>query len=327
MTPAAHAGITAAEVREGRLRALEYLAQVQRSDGEFPSSWHRDPLLLTPGVPDGSTFVTSFVLYALAMVKGDAAAAPLARRAAAFLLRERRPGGLWLYTARRNPFPVEPDLDDTCCAAFALRCSGLGDAVEARDTILSNRTPEGRFLTWVRSADALNDVDSVVNANVLLYLGEREETRPVVEWLNTVLLSAAEDETTWYYLDPLALQYAASRAFAHGCVGLAASREAVVARVLERQAADGSFGDELHTALALCTLANYGHATHRTTAAITWLLSLQGRDGSWPRRAFYAGPGPPCPHRVWWGAESLTTCLCLEALAKMSAGPPPGRRT
>ncbi|HEY7767487.1 MAG TPA: hypothetical protein VIB55_04865, partial [Longimicrobium sp.] len=193
-------------------------------------------------------------------------------------------------------------------------------AVENESAILSNRTPEGLFKTWLRQPAAFNDVDSVVNANVLLYLGERSETRGVIAWLNDLLLDGAEMDRTWYYLDALALHYAVSRAFVHGCDGLATSRDAVVARILERQGTNGSFGDELQTALALCALTNYGHASPDLAAAVAWLVSVQQPDGSWPKRAFYCGPGPPWPSQVWWGSESLTTSFCLEALIRTGAG-------
>ncbi|HEY7770372.1 hypothetical protein, partial [Longimicrobium sp.] len=92
-------------------RALSFMDQVQLESGEFPSSWYRDAGLSGQGVLDASPFVTTFALYALSWLRDDAAARPLADRAAAFLLRERRSGGLWGYTAASNRFPVEPDLD------------------------------------------------------------------------------------------------------------------------------------------------------------------------------------------------------------------------
>jgi hypothetical protein len=49
---------------------------------------------------------------------------------------------------------------------------------------------------------------------------------------------------------------------------------------------------------------------------VEFLLDAQTGTGMWKKRAFYAGPQYPSPHSVWFGAEALTTALCLEALLR-----------
>jgi len=74
--------------------------------------------------------------------------------------------------------------------------------------------------------------------------------------------------------------------------------------------------------LAISTLLNLGRSLDdaRSLAALDLLLESQRSDGSWRRQAYYTGPEPPTPHSAWFGSEALTTCLCLEALARW-AGP------
>lgn len=154
-----------------------------------------------------------------------------------------------------------------------------------------------------------------MNANVVLYLGEREETLTVCGYLNAIISKNRESGSYIYYRDDLALYYAVSRAYANGVTSLGAERDTVISRITARRQEDGSFGSELLTALAICSLLNYScQDLNLLKSAVTHIIGSQATDGSWPKRALYGGPFKP-PHEVWFGSEELTTALCIEALA------------
>ncbi|MDB4950787.1 MAG: hypothetical protein JWM27_3436 [Gemmatimonadetes bacterium] len=313
--------MTPGDVEAAVRRGVEYLATVQLPTGEFPSYARAAASVESAGTLDGSPFVTTFALYALSLVPG-AGTREMIARGVRFLLDEQEPPGLWRYWTKANPRPIDPDLDDTCCASFVLRWLEVPEFAGGNEAaILANRAPSGLFHTWLREG-ARNDVDSVVNANVLLYLGERPETAAACEILNQTLLRGMEERTYYYYLDPLALYYAVSRAWAHGAHGLERSRDTVVARTLARQRADGGFGDnDLLAGLALCTLCNFGLAgSPQVARGIRRLVDVQRPDGSWGDHLFYAGPEPPSPHAFWWSSPALAAALAVEALCKATAG-------
>lgn len=238
-----------------------------------------------------------------------------------FLLEEREEPGVWRYWSSRNTIRIDPDLDDSCCASFVLKLFLPEHSIVSNEQIIqANRAESGLFKTWLRAPDCGNDTDTVVNANVLLYLGEREETTAASHHLNRVINDNSEVHSYSYYLDPLALYYMVSRAYFHRVLALSESKAAVIQKTLARQAPDGSFGDEMLTGLALCTLLNYGAGDEAVEKAITYLIQTQQPAGSWPRSPFYAGPEPPIPHNVWWGSEELTTAFCLEGLARSLLG-------
>lgn len=302
--------------RAARRLAIGFLARVQQVTGELPSYRYRDPQLASGRELDPTPFVTSLVVHALANVD-DPQADAVRARGLAFLRAEREPPGVWRYWHARTGRGIDPDLDDTCCAAFELRRAGDGE-LAADAAILANRTPHGVFKTWLRAPAAPNDVDSVVNANVLLYLGARAETMPAIDALCRIINAGAEGGTSSYYLDPLALHYMVSRAFHHGVRELASCRARILARLAERMRS-GSAGDPLATALAISTAINLdADRPGWLAAAVDTLLAAQAADGSWPAVAFYRGPEPPAPPSVWWASEALTTALCLEALARAS---------
>ena len=186
--------------------------------------------------------------------------------------------------------------------------------------ILNNRNEEGLFYTWINlfpQFENHNDIDSVVNANAVLYLGEREETMDTIQYLNNIILEDKENKSYWYYLNDLSLYYMVSRAYFNGVEGLAKSKDAIIRKIISKQKKNGSFGDELRTALAVSTLLNFNYdKLSILMKSVDLLLETQNDDGFWKRIAFYTGPRYPAPNSVWHGAEALTTALCVEALAR-----------
>jgi hypothetical protein len=296
-------------------KALGFLAARQKPYGEFPVYRYRNPQLSGSGFHDSSPFLTTFTVYALSFVD-TSAARTLAAKGLRFLLEQREPGGLWRYWSSRYGRPIDPDIDDMCCASFVIeRLAPDLHEPGNQAAILANRNGEGLFKTWVRPPEADNDVEGGVNANVLLYLGDREETRGAAATLNRMILEGAEEESALYYLDPLALYYMVSRAYLHGAASLGACRETILRRIADREAR-GEPASAMQTAFASCAQINLGAPAVTVRSGVERLLATQASDGSWPREAFYCGWTRGEVTSTWWGSEELTTTLGLEALAK-----------
>jgi len=77
------------------------------------------------------------------------------------------------------------------------------------------------------------------------------------------------------------------------------------------QKKNGSFGNELDTALALNTLMNLDYYGIEVGKGINTLLQKQLSNGSWKRQVFYIDPKPN-----YFGSEELTTALAIEAMQK-----------
>jgi hypothetical protein len=305
-------------------KAVNFLDENQLYNGEFRSYVaSSEDMLGSDLLNDSCTFVTSCILYSLSFVN-DPQLRVLKLTALEFLVKEMRPPGIWKYFSSSYPTPIEPDVDDTACASFVLK-DIHPDIKQGRnvDIILGNRNEDGLFLTRLQEKAKQNDVDSVVNANALLYLGAREETRAVSDYLNTIIAEGREAGTYYYYLDDLALHYAVSRAYLNGATSLEPSRGPVISRTLSRQRGDGSFGNELLTGLAICCLLNYSCGNlDALSGGVENLMNTQRIDGSWSRIAYYVGGSlPPKPHAAWCGSAELTTGFCLEALARFQALP------
>ncbi|MDQ3861970.1 MAG: hypothetical protein M3317_00405 [Actinomycetota bacterium] len=258
-------------------------------------------------------FVTTFVLYSIASIASPRTTT-MTNKAISFLTEEMNGPGLFQYYTSRNTKSIGFDLDDTACASVALQ-RFRSRVVDDRNVayFIENRDEAGRFLTWVGDSALENDVDSVVNANVVLYLGDRDETRGARRYLIDTIESGRESDSYRYYLDDMTLYYALSRAYAHGITSLSGAREAIIERVLKFSKGDGSFGDELASACAVCSLANFEYDdVRRLRNAARYLEEQQRANGSWRRVAMFRQPG------LYYGSEELTTALCLEALTHVA---------
>jgi hypothetical protein len=304
---------------EASRRAAEFLKLAQLPRGEFRTLLSADPRLLLDPLPDSSAFTTTFVLQALGQLPAELRQGleSTIEKALEFLVQEQDAAGLWRYWTQASPRRslVPPDLDDTCCASWVLARYGRGFK-DSRALIAANRDAQGRFLTWIGPAEADNDVDGVVNANVVLYLGSGPETAAACEYLSGLIESPESELGSWYYPDPLALDYSVSRAAWHGVAPLRSCRERLLTRVADRCGAGGSRQDPLSSALAAATLMNCEAEVDLLDSQMEVILASQCQDGSWPRWAFYSGPRRPLPRSVWFGSEELTTALCLEAAAR-----------
>jgi hypothetical protein len=309
----------AVRLNAGIDKALHFLAQRQQAYGEIAACRYFNPQLEGTHWLDSSPFSTTFALHALTFLEHPIAVT-IRENAAGFLLEAMEGVGLWRYWTPRAGLVIEPDLDDTCCVSYALR-DALPNLAN-QEAILANRHDDGLFKTWLRAEGQPNDIDYVVNANVLLYLGDRPETAAASAALVRLINQQPETHGSHYYVSPFALYYAIARAYDSGVTSLGDCRSVILQRLEAHRRTDGSgWGDPMATALAVCTLAALqAFDVPSLLAGIRYLLACQQQDGGFERIAFYAGPEPPTPHCVYWGSEELTTSLCLEAFGRYRQG-------
>lgn len=294
--------------------AALFLSQSQLPHGEFNTYISREIKMETASF-DSSPFVTSLLLYSTRNLS-DQAFGAARRKAVFFLLKEGIPDYLWKYWPELGRKNIKHDLDDTCCVSFVLeKLFGYADVRKNIPAVLSNRNSSGLFKTWINRNSEYNDIDLVVNVNVLLYLGEREETKEAVDYIKSCLKDSIEKEHYYYYLDNLACYYMVSRAAVNGIDSFRDLLPIMSERILSSRNSRGVWENELATALAVCTLFYCGLAGKERETAALWLINSQNANGSWRRAPFYAGPKPPEPHTVWFGSEELTTAFCIEALS------------
>jgi len=337
-----------AELRlaQARARALAFLSRRQLPNGQFDMRIGGRLRSAVDGVSDPCTFATAVIVYSLGF-SGTVEASEIIARALPFLQAELLPCGVWKYWTAEHPgsHAMPPDVDDTACISHTLRRHGL-EVPDNRRLLAANRDRRGRFYTWLAPRLApppLNvdywrvvlrqlrtrrrsrafwtnndlspkDVASVVNANVLLYLGDCSATAGVSDYLHDVLRSDREADSDQWYRSRFAFYYAVSRCAYAGIRSVEPLIDRIVERVLAAASADGSIGaDALDTAQAVCALQNCSRSGTEIDAAVEFLLSGQSAEGGWPIAPFYFGGD------MQFGSEEVATGFSLEALARYTA--------
>jgi hypothetical protein len=311
-------------VREALARGIAFLERQQQPSGELR--------VFASDQPDPAVFPTAVMAHSLSFAPD---ASRVRERAVDFLAAEMWPRGLWKHWPREHPHHRElpPDLDDTACASAALASSGR-TFPDNRPLLLKNRNARGLFYTWKLTAAQFRhplvlyfffrktsakpfDVDAVVNANVLFYLGATPETRPVVQHLLHVLRENRERSCDKWYDNPFVVWYFFSRAL-----------HAVApdgGELIERKMAAATPANPLERALAACSLLYWSRAS-AADALIDSLLDAQLESGGWPAAPLYHGGrtrkrdgsfDEPHPDTPRWGSEELTTAFCIEALSRI----------
>ena len=316
------------ELDDAIARGLAFLARAQQPDGGFQNLfWYED----APPVEVANVFPAALIAHSLGFAPdGDA----MRERALDFLAAEASPEGVWQHWARKDPNQefLPPDVDDTACASAVLRSGGRRVPDNAA-LLLANRDRRGLFYTWftwrarwtglrhmrlirpqlrhwrllwplfTRTIASIHNVDAVVNANVLHYLGERPGTAAVAPYLLRILETDAEAACDTWYFSPFVVWYFFARALAPG--------DERAGALMRRKLDAAAPGTPLDTATTQCARFYWGMpADERITAT---LLGSQGASGAWPAEFFYRGKG------CYWGSEALTTAFAIEALSRQRA--------
>jgi hypothetical protein len=330
-------------------RGLDFLLESQLASGQFPMEFTRaDPATGTlVSSAESSPFSTSYIVDSLGHVASTKSEAMIGK-AVAFLEREKVRGGLWRYWCKDAPLhsQIPPDVDDTACISGILRQYGNGNQ-RNEAILLANRNDSGLFHTWIvprrnsvlhvrwwwvvltdvtygrlstfwHAGARRDDVDSVVNANVLRYLGARRETLPVIRWLNDIATERREAETDKWYRSRPAFYHALSRCHSAGVAGFERVCDAMTQSLAEISQDDGSIGgDPLQTAMAVSALLNFGIPMQAWQRSLDYLAESQRSDGGWDAFPIYYD-GRPEP-QMSWSSRQLTTAFCLEVLSRTPA--------
>ena len=324
---------------------VKYLHQHQLPNGEFCCyiGWGDDSMQIA--IHDSSVFPTSLIGFSLMNLKYIPEVKEIHERCVGFLQYQTLRGGIWPHFTSWTPLfkLCPPDVDNTSCASKLLQALNK-DYPANRKMLLLNRTKSGLFYSWytlrfnwVRSKDywllclrdfkypikALlfwknveakrYDVDAVVNANVLYYLGLDEDTKAIIPYLIKIIDDKKEESCDLWYLNPFTIYYFFSRNYKNYPIELVAIKNPIVERILQTANDDGRFGVSiLDTALGIISLLNLGSKSPAIESGIKYLLKTQEKYGEWPRWAVYYG-GPK--KLQCYGSEELITGFCLEALS------------
>lgn len=328
-------------------RGIAYLHDHQLPNGEFLMYMSGDDAMSTWNLPESCVFTVTLIATCLLPFKGDNRANEILTNAAEFLIYQMDRGGTWNhYTILHRFRNLNPnDLDDTACASYFLEKMNykIPSSIN-KQLMLDNRNKKGLFYTWLIFRFRFNknrlywryaareikylfrslyfwhkyectryDIDAVVNANVLFYLGLRDETKPIIPYLIDIIKKNKEHESDKWYLNPFTVYYFISRNIYNGITEFKEIVPLIIERILATQNTNGKFANsELETALGISALINIGYKGSALKNAISHLLKTQEKFGNWKRWAYYyTGPTGSS-----LGSEELTTAFCLEALEK-----------
>ena len=303
--------------REAIQRALSFLENSIDEDGIWPSVRY---MLSNPDGPrhwERTPYLSALGALALKSCR-DARANALRDRTRTYLYHSIEYPGIWRYWRH-----IPPDFDSTSICSLAAGPHPwllLGRNVER---ILEYRDEEGRFLTFMlaeNEPDVLarlrRNVDLVVNANIIAYLGDHPETKNAQRWVETLIREnrPARNFDGSPTLSPgypysVTAYYATARARIYAKPAFADLGPTMVDRIMDCRDAAGEFGNTLLSAQAVSALNMLGRLESREAErSLELFVDTQRLDGSWPE--FLAWDIPS----IGFASEALTTAFCIEAI-------------
>jgi hypothetical protein len=336
---------------------VSYLKEHQCHNGEFFSYMSNTEEMAETGdnkwcVPEREVFSAVLIGQSLLFLENFPEVENILDKITAFVSSQRE-GRVWNFHVfnfgifyGKKEFIVPFDIDDTVCASSLLKARNI-KIPDNLDIILSNRDGKKLFYSWFVFRFRLNLnrsywrlvltdflrhpaisyfffknyrtlVDAVVNANVLYYLGDNENTQAVIAYLLRVIAEEQENNCDNWYRTPFAVYYFFSRNYYIGIEKLEPLRAPIIERIVKKINPNGRIGKTvLETALALCTLLNLKYDGEEVQNVVAFLLNEQQGNGYWQRSVLYW----VAPQQYFgWGSEVLTTAFCLEGLARYRHG-------
>jgi len=289
---------------------ISILSSRQQENGEFTSVSCRTPDRKQCSVHKGSVFIPTFILYSLNFVKNNANAHKIIRKGTGFIRSEKGNGDLWRFWGDR----IDYDLDDTSCSSFILELSG--ETLSNKKTIYSNRDQDGLFKTWIRNSQK-NDVDSVVNSNVLLYLGENEMTAPACNALVDAVMKNKETSMSYYYPEIAVFYYTLSRAYFEKQLKCVEKGIPPIVKKVEKMLNDkNAENDIMIKVMLLNTLLNFNRFSDLMDISAEILLKTDLNDLFLAKKPFFVAGEPPDKPSFYYFSNETTIALSIEFLSR-----------
>ncbi len=326
-------------------RAITYLVNHQFPNGEFVTYIAPDAAMQEWCVPDSVTGVTALIGQCLLPFEDRPVVDTMLNRACGFLSYQMMRGGVWNYFTRwHHLFKfLSPDTDDTVVISAFLKRRKVSFPDNTR-LLLENRTKKGLFYTWftihpefkkysktywrliarelkspfktlwywMKHDHRRSDIDLVVNANCVCYLGYSDITKPSVDFIVETLKSGKEKGSDKWYINMIVYYSFLSRLFEMDIPGFDEIKEIFIEKV--KKAIDNSqvfMNCSIELALATSSLLRAGYKNNTLLKSYTdRITELQQSTGEWERYEFCSGPAKI----LVWGSEELSTAFCIEAL-------------
>jgi hypothetical protein len=317
------------------LSGVNFLCKSQLSYGEFQTLQSVNASMSeAKACWASSPYITTFILHSLSFIKGYSAVDNMIKKSVKFLQEEMEMPGVWRFYTRQNrkivyvngnfrkvDLGIVPDFDDTACVSNALKSNGV-DFPDNRRLFYNNQTPEGIFFTWLLSDTSLirekdycppyNNICCGVNANILLYLGDIQETSEAVNYINDVIANNKQVDESAYFPNPFVVYYLISRAYSSGLYSLEPSRKCIVKKIACYLLNEQQTFDTMTVILAVASLLNFNHFTAEFSKWVDWIVEAQSNDGSWPLASFFIDTNNH------YGSKELTTSVALEVISKVA---------
>lgn len=194
----------------------------------------------------------------------------------------------------------------------------------------ANPRPFVPYIPW-----GANDIDAVVNANILTYLGstnqiEKSKGRTGAEKLINYQINRGRwSRAGMYYPNKYHFHYAVSRSMLAGKEKISVNGKAILAHLLDTQFPDGHFESRRKvnkkdilqsTVYGLTSLLNlkelgYNVPKEHIDLTMNYLLKHQNEDGSWSGGVFFSG-GTVVRNVLHFKSEAYTTALMVLAMNK-----------
>jgi hypothetical protein len=194
----------------------------------------------------------------------------------------------------------------------------------------ANPRPFKPYIPW-----GANDIDAVVNANILTYLGSTQQLeyskgrKGAERLINYQINRGRWSRAGMYYPNKYHFHYAVSRSMLAGQDKISANGQTILSHLLDTQFPDGHFESRRKvnkkdilqsTVYGLTSLLNlkelgYDVPKDRIDLTMSYLLKHQNEDGSWNGGVFFSG-GTVVRNVLHFKSEAYTTALMVLAMNK-----------
>lgn len=306
-------------------KTVDFLGNQQQRDGSFLSlsSAGKDDFFRARQTT--AIFPTFLVLSCLGDIDTKPAAS-IKQKATQFLLTQKSAHWSFNYWKKNSrdakSLPYPDDLDDTCCALAAILTATPklldAGALAKIVTLLTavEKKEGGPYHTWLvppGAGSAWRDVDLVVNSNVAYFLALQDIFLPNLRKFVCDKIEKKEISSK-YYPSIFPVSYFIARYLALDKKISSETKRKLSHFILLKRQKNGSWGNLLHTSLAVSSLLRLGVEPKELASGIEF-LEKEIKKGKWPAHAICLDPVTD-GKQYYAGSRAATAAFCLEAMSQ-----------